>query len=269
MNNGPIGVFDSGSGGLSSLRVLRALLPGEDIVFFGDTARLPYGTRTAGDLHRLTASDIRFLVEKGVKAILVACGTVSSNLSEEDTKNVPVPVMGIVEPAAKAAAKATQTGRLALFATDFTVNSGRLAGEIKALRPGAAVEGMGGPEAVLLAEQGRLSPDDPEVRAVLEQYLHPLLKSEPDTLVLGCTHFPLLRPAIESIAGSLKYVDAAAEAAKAMALFLAEKDLLSDKSTGGTTAYYVSGDPAAFQKTAALFLGHTPEIEKVDIGAYE
>lgn len=253
MDNRPIGIFDSGVGGLTALRALRLLLPGENIVYFGDTARVPYGGRSVPELQSLAKSDGDFLLSRGVKAILVACGTVSSN-ALSCVGDGSVPVLGVLKPSAAEAAGATKNRRLGVLSTEATHKSGAFQRELRAVCPDAEVFSVGTGSLVPLAEAGRVSPDDPEVAEAVGECLSPLLREGIDTLVLGCTHFPLLAPAISAFAGDgVALIDSGAAGARAMAELLRGRDMLGSGS--GECSFFVSGDAGSFMRGAALFLG--------------
>lgn len=201
----PIGVFDSGVGGLTVVRELRRRLPREPILYLGDTARLPYGTKSAETVRRYTQRCVDFLVGRGVKAVVVACNTASAMaLAELD---VPLPTWGVLEPGARWAA-ARSLGRVGVIATESTIRSDAYARTLRALRPSLHVVSRACPLFVPLVEEGWI--DDPITRAVAERYLRPLLEDGIDTLVLGCTHYPLLRPVLEEVAGEgVRLVDSA------------------------------------------------------------
>ncbi|MGX8699550.1 MAG: glutamate racemase [bacterium] len=255
MDTRPIGVFDSGLGGLTAVKKLSQVLPGEDIVYFGDTGRVPYGSRSRETILRYAREDIAFLRRFAPKCILAACGTVSTNGLEELAAVSPVPLFGVVEPAARAAAAATKTGRIGLIGTSASVRSGAYERKISALLPGAVTTARACPLLVPLVENGKTGRDDPVLRLVAEEYLAPLRAAGVDTLILGCTHYPLIAPAIGDIMGAgVTLVDTGAEAAKAIAALLREREMLADRREG-THRYYVTDSTEGFAASATLFLG--------------
>ncbi len=246
--NAPIGVFDSGVGGLTAVRCLRRLLPGEDIVFFGDTARVPYGSRSPEEIHRFARENLEYLLSFGAKAVLAACGTISA-IALEDLQDAGIPVCGVLLPAAEQAAKITRSGRVGVIATPASIGSGSYQRALEAR--GCTVTANACPQYVPLAEQGRVQPGDPLVDAVTAEYLAPMREAEIDTLILGCTHFPLFREAITAYLGEdVALVDASAAAAEVLAGMIGG----SSREKGGRLEIWVSGDPVPFAPLAERFL---------------
>ena len=196
MDTRPIGVFDSGLGGLTAVRELRQLLPSENIIYFGDTARVPYGGRSAEILLKYARQDVRFLRSHDIKAILVACGTVSTTALDVLAAENPIPVLGVVAPAARAAARAPRSGSIGLIGTQASIRSGAYERLIRAENPAARVLAQPCPLFVPLVENGRFRPGDVVIETVAAEYLAPLKEAGVDTLVLGCTHYPLLEKVI-------------------------------------------------------------------------
>ncbi|MDO5602075.1 MAG: glutamate racemase [Oscillospiraceae bacterium] len=254
MKHAPIGVFDSGVGGLTAVKELHRLLPGEDIVYFGDTARVPYGSRSGETILRYAKEDVAFLLSKDVKLILVACGTVSSLLPPAYAASLPVPCFGVVESTAAAAAAATKNGRIGVIGTAATIKSGSYVEAISKLRPDIQLYKQSCPLFVPLVENGRVSKDDPVTAAVAREYLAPLQKAQVDTLILGCTHYPIIAPVIASVMGpKVTLVDSGREGAKAAAKALQQRGLLSG-GAGGAVRYYVSDSTEGFDELAHIFL---------------
>lgn len=269
MDMRPIGVFDSGVGGLTAVQALRRLLPGEDIVYFGDTARMPYGQRERDTLIAYSRQDVRFLRRFDVKAVLIACGTATTAALETLRREEDVPILGVVGPACSRAAAVTR-GRVGMIATRASVRSGVYAAALKQLAPAAELWSEACPKLVTLAESGRFSGEEDEVRDTLQVYLEPLRQQKIDTLILGCTHFSLLRETVGALMGpEVTLVDASGEAAAAFRAALSERGLLAAR-TQGTARFFVSGSPEPFQQVASLFLGedlcHGPE--RIDIEQY-
>lgn len=265
----PIGVFDSGLGGLTALKQLQIELPQEDYIYFGDTARVPYGSRDKETLSRFATDDIALLRSYGVKAILVACGTVSSVLLEEIKDSYPIAMVGVIESAAAAAAAATQNGRIGIWGTAASIGSGAYAKRLAALGYADTVA-IPCPKLVPLIESGRTSAEDPMVRQALEEYLEPILKAGADTLILGCTHYPLLADAIREIAGEeLALIDSGKESVATLRSALEQADLLNEEGVGNTR-YIVSGDPEEFAHQGGAFLGHnlSGKVEQQDAEAF-
>lgn len=251
----PVGIFDSGMGGLTSVRELRRLLPGEDIAYLGDTARVPYGGRSVEELRRIAESDVRFLRGRGVKAMLVACGTVSSNCLDYVQEKAGVPALGVVKPTAREAAEATENGRIGVLSTVATQRSGAFVRELKALEPGLEVFASGSPKLVPLVEAGRADPEDPEVAAAVSECLAGLRDAGVDTLILGCTHYPLIAPIIADLMGpEVALIDPGRETALAARDALASAGLLRE-GRAGTARYYVSDTTESFAQLSDWFLG--------------
>ena len=252
----PIGVFDSGLGGLTAVRELRRILPGEDIVYFGDTGRVPYGSRGRDTIIQYAKQDIAFLLEQGVKYIIAACGTVSSTLPADWAAGRPVPDTGVVAPAAAAAARASRSGRIGVIGTEATVKSGSYTAAITALRPDAAVTAGACPLFVPLVENGYFAPDDPVTCLVAQDYLAGVQAAGVDTLILGCTHYPLIAPVIGRLMGpGVRLIDPGRETALTAREDLARRGLLRPDGTAGTARYYVSDSTDNFARLAGWFLG--------------
>ena len=191
-DNRPVGIFDSGLGGLTSLKAIRELLPHEDLIFFGDTARVPYGNRTREELIRFSEQNIRFLQSKNVKAVVVACNTSDAMARAEVSKEFDLPIVGVIDPSAREAADATLTGSVGVIGTHVTVTSGLFNLLIPLYNPLAQVSAVETPKLVPLVEGGKTHPTDTETVETLREYLAPFRDGMIDTLVLGCTHYPLL-----------------------------------------------------------------------------
>ena len=229
----PIGVFDSGLGGLTAVRELRRILPGEDIVYFGDTGRVPYGTRGVDVIVRYAKQDIAFLLEQNVKYVMAACGTVSSTLSEAYTRTLPVPYTGVVQSAAAAAVRATRTGLIGVIGTPATVKSGSYNAAIAALMPGARIVATACPLFVPLVENGYFGADNAVTRLVARDYLKDIRAAGVDTLILGCTHYPLIAPIIADLMGpEVALIDPGRETALAARDALASAGLLREGRAG-------------------------------------
>ena len=251
-HNLPIGVFDSGVGGLTVLRALADRLPTEDFLYLGDTARLPYGTKSPDTIRRYAVQAADALVARGVKLLVIACNTASAHgLSALREAWPELPVVGVIEPGAAAAAAASETGRIAVLATESTISAGAYPAAIQRLRPDAAVSGIACTLLVGLAEEGWQ--DGPEAEAVVARYLRGLPAERPDVLVLGCTHFPLLAPAIRRVAGSgVTLVDSAATTAAAVADALAASGLGGGGK--GRIGLLATDGAARFARVAGHFL---------------
>ena len=271
MDGRPIGVFDSGLGGLTTVRELCRLLPGEDIVYFGDTGRVPYGSRSRETIVRYARQDVAFLRTFDLKLIVIACGTVSTTALEVLAQENPIPVLGVVAPAAAAAARATRNDRVGLIGTQASIRSGAYEALIHKEDPAAQVFSQPCPLFVPLVENGRFKPGDVVIETVAAEYLAPLKAAGVDTLVLGCTHYPLLERVISAQMGpEVTLVNAGAEGAWAAAARLAELDALSGRDGGGTCRYFVSDRQEDFSRLASIFLGWdvTGAVGQVDISRY-
>ena len=252
MKNAPIGVFDSGLGGLTALKQLRIELPAEDFIYFGDTARVPYGSRDKATLERFARSDIALLESFGVKAILIACGTVSSVILPQIKNEYPLPLIGVIDSAVEAAAKATKSGKVGIWATEASIRSGAYAKGLEGLGVAETVS-VACPKLVPLIEGGRTDPYDPLVREAVEEYLAPVLAGDCDTLILGCTHFPLLESAVWAVAGKkLALINVGKESTSCLKEALKKAELLKEGS--GSVRYFVSGEKDEFIRMGSRFL---------------
>lgn len=271
MDTRPIGVFDSGLGGLTALGELAALLPGEDLLYFGDTGRVPYGSRGEEVITRYAQEDAAFLLSQGVKAVVCACGTVSSVAGELLRQKAGCPFIEVVTPAAQAAAKATRTGRVGVIATAATIRSGKFPAALRALEPGLSVFDLACPLFVPLVENGHIAPDDPIALPAVEHYLEPLGGKGIDTLILGCTHYPLLAPLIRNYLGEgVALVNSGREAARAAKGILEERGLLSPQKAGGSRRYFVTDAEGGFSAVAEVFLREpVRDVTPVNIGDLE
>ena len=214
MDDRPIGVFDSGLGGLTTVRELCRLLPEEDIVYFGDTGRVPYGSRSRETIVKYARQDVAFLRTFDLKTIVIACGTVSTTALDVLAAENPIPVLGVVAPAARAAARATRSGSIGLIGTQASIRSGAYERLIRAENPAARVLAQPCPLFVPLVENGRFRPGDVVIETVAAEYLAPLREAGVDTLVLGCTHYPLLEKVIGAYMGpEVRLINSGAEGA--------------------------------------------------------
>lgn len=255
----PLGVFDSGLGGLTVVRALRRRCPSEDIVYLGDTARVPYGTKGAATVTRYALACARHLTNRGVKAVVVACNTVSAVAPERLRVELDLPVLGVIEPGARAAARATRCFRVGVLATAGTIASGAYPRAIAACS--SRIETYGQPASLLvpLAEEGWTTGEVPRLAA--RRYLEPLARRGVDVVVLGCTHYPLLAGVIAEEARALlgpdvTVIDSAGAVAREVATFLDDRGLLRGPLSGpGRTSLLVTDLPSSFDAVAARFLG--------------
>ena len=253
----PIGVFDSGVGGLTVVREIMRNLPDERIVYFGDTARVPYGSKSKNTVIRYSRQIVHFLETQQVKAIVIACNTASALALDTIEKEIDLPIIGVVKPGAQMAVETTQNKRVGVIATESTIQSGLYQQLITEADPAITVYGKPCPLFVPLVENGRVHRGDVVIETVVKEYLTPLKDAGVDTLILGCTHYPLLEEVIGDFMGpDVTLIDSGAEAAN-----LASTQFDPNEGTG-TTQYFVSDDPQGFDQLAELFLQ-----EKVDVGA--
>jgi len=245
----PIGVFDSGIGGLTVVHALRQTLPAEDIFYLGDTARLPYGGKNRATIERYSLEIAGLLLSERAKIIVVACNTASALALPRLQETLRIPVIGVIAPGARAAVKTTKSGRIGVIGTRATTNSGVYEQTIQALRPDATVISHPCPLLVPLIEEGMFR--GPIAEEILHLYLDPLLVEGVDTLVLGCTHYPLLAPLIAEIAGDgVTLVDSAKNCATAVAQLLGELNLLNDASQLGSLDVALTDESNPFLQTA-------------------
>ena len=268
LRNQPIGVFDSGMGGLTVMRALVERLPHESFVYLGDTARLPYGSKSADTVRRYAVQCARALMQHRIKLLVVACNTASATaLPALADVLKPVPVLGVIEPGAEAAVKAAPSGRIAVIATEGTVKGGAYQRAIHARNPAAVVTQQACPLFVALAEEGLT--DGPIVELAAKRYLDPVLEgASPDCLVLGCTHFPVLKETIARVVGqSVKLVDSAETTALATERLLNERGL--SRTDGLRTLRFLATDaPERFARVGELFLSAKippSDVELVDL----
>ncbi len=267
----PIGVFDSGLGGLTVARAIRLALPGESLVYLGDTARVPYGTRSAGTVIRYARTCGQLLERHGIKMLVVACNTVSAVALDTLRVELDLPVLGVIEPGARAAVRASRTGRIGVIATAGTVASNAYPRAAASVDSRAEVTQQAAPLLVPLAEEGWLTGEVP--RLAVRRYLEPLSKTGIDTLVMGCTHYPLFEEIIAEEAralstGEIAIVDSGVAAARELEALLDERDLRNLAPTGGALQLMVTDRPAKFAEVASRFLGQDVEglsVQQVDL----
>lgn len=253
----PIGVFDSGIGGLTVFKALSRRMPRERLLYFGDTAHVPYGSKSSQAVTRYSVEVAKFLADKGIKLLVVACNTASAVALPAIRKHVEVSVLGVIEPGARAAAAANRSGSVGIIGTEATISSGAYTRAIKSHLPKAKVFAQACPLFVPLVEEGWWA--HRATTEVARHYLSPMKRAGVDTLILGCTHYPLLKGAIRKIMGaSVTLVDSAEQTAREAEKLLSGLGLLA-RAGRGRHAYYVSDDPARFLKSARRLLG-------VDIG---
>ena len=275
MDNRPIGVFDSGLGGLTGVRELRKRLPHENIVYFGDTGRVPYGSRSPETILQYARQDIAFLLSKDVKCIMAACGTVSSIYPAAEAAKLPVPYLGVVDAAAREAAFVTRNRRIGVIGTAATIRSRSYETLLRKLVPGVEITARPCPLFVPLVEAGYVDHSEEKkqqvTRLVIAQYLTEVRDAGVDTLILGCTHYPLLKTMIGEFMGqSVTLVDPAKTAAHHLERMLSERGLRAAQENEGQAHFYVSDVPDSFVQTADLFLGEYKggPVEQIAIDKY-
>lgn len=269
MDNRAVGVFDSGLGGLTAVRQLRTILPSENIIYFGDTSRVPYGGRSKDILLKFARQDVHFMRSFDIKAILVACGTVSTNALSALQEENDLPVLGVVEPACRRAAALTKKRRVGVIATAASIRTNAYADAIRRIDSGIEVYSVPCPLFVPLVENGRYRTGDSVVEAVAREYLDGLRESGIDVLILGCTHYPLLWDVISAVMGpGVALIDTGAEAARALEQTLLRQDALAAPRQG-QAQYYVSDRPEDFSALAQQFLAQkVSAVHQVDIEKY-
>lgn len=249
-----IGVFDSGVGGLTVLRELRRQIPDEPLVYLGDTARVPYGTKSSPTVLRYAHEAARFLLDQRVKLLVVACNTASAVALDDLAERYQVPVIGVIEPGARRALEVTRNGRVGVVGTEGTIRSGAYERALLAGRSDVVVYTAACPLFVPLAEEGWACHE--VARLAAREYLAPLLKEKIDTLVLGCTHYPLLKQTLQEVVGpDVQLVDSAQETAKAVASRLDEYQLLCQTTPAQPPRYFVTDIPDRFKRVGGAFLG--------------
>lgn len=261
----PIGVFDSGIGGLTVVKRLSSTLPNESIIYFGDTARVPYGSKSNSTVIEYSIQDTKFLLQKNIKALVVACNTASSIAIPDLKKKFDIPIIGMIEPGSRLALKKSQSKKIGVIGTRATVSNLAYSKEIKKINSSAQVIEKPCPLFVPLAEEGWIN--HKATYEVAEEYLKELREEKIDTLVLGCTHYPILSEVIRKVIGSkVTLIDSGIASSEVIKSELEKLDLLSDSKKTGVQEYYVSDIPAKFKEVAELFLGREIDhVHKVDL----
>lgn len=259
----PIGVFDSGIGGLTVVREVGRLLPAENLIYLGDTARVPYGTKSAQTIERYTRESVRFLLDKKVKMIVVACNTATAFALASVKKDCPVPILGVIEPGARGAVAKTRNNRIGVIGTEGTIRSGAYEREIQQLNPAIEVTSSACPLFVPFVEEGWLEGE--ATRLVAGKYLAPLEQHSIDTLVLGCTNYPLLKPVLQEILKDVTLIDSAeATAAEVRETLTASRSLCPGKAPGNRE-FFVTDSPKRFRRVGEIFMGeklsHVLQVE--------
>ena len=253
MNDAALGIFDSGVGGLTVVRAVQDLMPGEDVIYLGDTARLPYGSKSPETIRRFADEDVAFLLGKGVKAIVVACNTATAHALPALKERYRVPIIGVIEPGVQAALADEDAERIGIIATRGTIGSHAYQHALATRRTGLMIHGVATPLLVPLIEENWIS--EQVTRDVLKKYLDPLVEKGIDTLMLACTHYPLLVPVLkELLPPDVRLVDSATTCAEDVRRMLSEKGLLSGKTEGGALEIHLTDLSEQFEELAKRFL---------------
>jgi glutamate racemase len=265
MGDAPIGIFDSGIGGLTVARAVHRLLPDESTVYLGDTARVPYGPKSPDVVRRYSREILAWLLTQDVKAVVVACNTATAHALSDLEERSPVPVIGVIEPGARAAVAATRTGRVGVIGTAGTIASGAYRRALLAERNDLEVFEQSCPLLVPLVEEGWF--DRPATRMIAEEYLASLQTAGVDVLVLGCTHYPMLKPLIAQIMGrNVTLIDSGDETARAVAAVLRERSLGAGPGNRPVQRWIATDDAARFARVGAIFMGGGPApVEVVNL----
>lgn len=260
MSDAPIGIFDSGVGGLTVARAILDQLPHEATLYIGDTARGPYGPRPLAQVREFALETLDFLVDQGVKALVIACNTASAAMLRDARERYSIPVVEVIQPAVRRAVAATRTGKIGVIGTQATIDSQAYL-DAFAAAPHLSITSVACPLFVEYVERGETS--GPDITEIAKSYLQPILDADVDTLVLGCTHYPLLTGVISYVVGEkITLVSSAEETAKDLYRVLAENNLMRLEHSPAQHRFLATGDAAAFEKLARRFLG--PEVGQVE-----
>lgn len=269
MDNRAIGIFDSGLGGLSCVKKVMEIMPGENIIYFGDTGRVPYGTKSRDTIIKYVRQDINFLESYDIKFIIIACGTASSATLPDIKSDVSTDIIGVLEPTCKTAVSLTKNNRIGVIGTQGAVSSGKYQETISKMNPDVKVFSKACPMFVPLVENGYTKGE--VARIIVEEYLAPIKEEGVDTLILGCTHYPLLRDEIQKFMGEgVTLVNSGAAAAVEAREILKANNMLCDENNKGTVKYYVSDTVDSFQELGSAFLERDigGDVQKIDIEKY-
>ncbi|MEG2380481.1 MAG: glutamate racemase [Oscillospiraceae bacterium] len=268
MDNRPIGIFDSGLGGLTCVKKVMDIMPNEDIIYFGDTGRVPYGTKSPETIVKYVRADINFLSAFDIKLIIIACGTASSAALPSINSEYETNIIGVLEPAAKLAVAVTKNNKVGVLGTSGTIKSGKYLEKIKALNPAVTVKSCACPMFVPIVENGYAKSEIAKI--VTEEYLKPMKDAAVDTIILGCTHYPLLTSVIREYMGDeVTLIDSGATAADYALRVLENTDMRAERDFG-TARYYVSDTVHEFAELGSMFLDKKIEesVYKIDIEKY-
>jgi glutamate racemase len=264
----PIGIFDSGIGGLTVAKRIIAMLPNENIVYFGDTARVPYGTKSNETVIEYSYQDAQFLITQNVKLIIVACNTASSIAINKLKEKFDVPIIGMIEPGTHLALESTRNGRIGVIGTDATISNKAYSSELNKAEKNLKIIEKSCPLFVPIAEEGWL--DHEATKLIAKEYLQDLIDFGVDTVILGCTHYPLLSGVIQEVMGDdVKLIDSGMAASLEVEDYLTGRGVRNDSNQLGTQRFYVSDLPAKFKSVAERFLGtEVKHIEKIEIDSF-
>lgn len=266
-NEQAIGILDSGVGGLTVVREVMRQLPNEKIIYVGDTLRCPYGPRPAEEVRLFTMELVQFLRQFSLKALLIACNTATAFALEEVRQNLSIPVLGVIEPGARAAIRATKSKRIGVIGTQGTIHSGAYEKALYGLNPQVTVFSLACPDFVPLVESGELN--GPRVDHIVEKNLQPLKETQIDTLILGCTHYPLLYDSIYKVMGeNVSIISSAEETALELFSILQHQNLLSSNQDP-VHCFYTTGSKESFARVAASWFGHPISVQSIVIKSSE
>ncbi|MFC4767519.1 glutamate racemase [Effusibacillus consociatus] len=258
----PVGLFDSGVGGLTVVREMFRQLPQEDLIYVGDNARCPYGSRPPEQVRQFSFQIMDFLVDLGVKMIIIACNTATAASLNEARERYSIPILGVITPGSRAAISSTRTGRIGVIGTEVTVRIGAYAREIHRINPRLQVVSQACPPFVKIVEEGDMYSE--HARRVVEEYLAPLKREMIDVLILGCTHYPILGPVIQNVAGDrVQLISSAEETAREASLILADRNLLNNHNLQPVHKFYTTGDTEHFAEIAERWLEHPVSLESL------
>jgi len=270
LNDRSVGIFDSGIGGLTVVRQVSKLLPGEKLIYFGDTARVPYGSKSPQVVREFALQDALFLSDKNVKAIIIACNTASAEALDLLQEEFDIPIIGVIKPGAGAAAITTKNGKIGVIGTYGTIASEAYETELHAVDSSLEVESVACPLLVPLVEEGWESKD--VTGEILKDYLSPMMDKNIDTLILGCTHYPILKPLIQKVVGDeVVLIDSAEASAAELQRILSQEGLIASNADSSVVhGYFVSDFPFKFKETAERFLGNIlPEVGLISLDHLE
>lgn len=259
LSENPIGIFDSGLGGLTVVKAVLQNMPYENIVYLGDSLNVPYGDKTSGQITEFAFKNTEFLLKHRVKAIAIACNTADATSRRELAQCYSLPIIGVVGPASEKAARVTRNKKVGVIATATAVKSGAYERTVKSYLADCEVFSVPAPRLVPLVEAGKITKDDREIVEALEMYLEPLVEKGIDTLILGCTHYPLFYDLVKEMLPDIKIVCSGTSSLDTLYEKLRNEGLLNQSGIKGNAEFYVSGEPSYFEKNGGLFLGTSLE----------